>query len=81
MRFPCPEIHQVNALSAQFRSFRSHCHGCGNLNPANPVGKYLGRCSHCHSASIFTDLRSGRNVPIGFFWMSRANLGSGNPKS
>jgi hypothetical protein len=56
MRLAGAEIHQVGALRAQFGGLGGHSHGCGNLNPANAVGKDLGRSGNCHSTSIFTDL-------------------------
>jgi hypothetical protein len=43
MRLAGPEIHQVCALGAQFGRLGSYSHGCGNFNPANSVGKDLGR--------------------------------------
>ena len=39
VRLAGPKIHQVGALRAQFCGLRGHSHGCGNLDPANSVGK------------------------------------------
>ena len=39
VRLAGPEIHQVGALSAQFRRLGGHGHGRGYFNAANAIGK------------------------------------------
>jgi hypothetical protein len=41
MRLTGPEIHQIDALGAQFRCLSSDSHGCGNFDTADAFGKDL----------------------------------------
>ena len=54
MRLPRPKIHQVHTRRPQLRSLGSHSHRRRNLNPTNPVSKYLAltqnRSSHITSS-------------------------------
>ena len=43
MRLAGAEIHQVDALGAQFGGLGGDSHGCGNLDAADAVGKDLCR--------------------------------------
>jgi hypothetical protein len=55
MRLAGSEIHQVDALGAQFGSLGGDGHGCGNFDAGDAIGKNLRSSSDCHDASIFTD--------------------------
>ena len=57
VRLAGPEIHQVDALGAQFSRLGGHGHGRGHLDPANTIGKHFLRSKNGHITSILPDFR------------------------
>ena len=53
VRLAGAEIHQVGALGAQFGGLSGYGHGCGNLDPADPVGKNFGGSGNARRHTVY----------------------------